>query len=132
MPVQTQDTLEQMIFFILPPSFRDSDENDDEGNEKQNRRGGGAETRFVVDLVLSGLGPFRIDGSVSEQSMSLLLRTRRDLLPKMKAEIIEIFDKATERTGMSGAVSFKVQREFPPLPIADLIPEGRQNPDVYA
>ena len=132
MPVQTQDTLEQMRFFILPPSFRDSDENDDEGNEKQNRRGGGAETRFVVDLVLSGLGPFRIDGSVSEQSMSLLLRTRRDLLPKMKAEIIEIFDKATERTGMSGAVSFKVQREFPPLPIADLIPEGRQNPDVYA
>ena len=53
--------------------------------------------------------------------MSLLLQTRRALPSKMKAEIIEIFGKATERTGMSGTVSFNVQREFPPLPVADLI-----------
>ena len=132
MPVQTQDALEQMRFFILPPSFRDSDDDGDEANKKRKGRGGGGETRFIVDLTLSALGPFRIDGSVAEQSMSLLLQTRRALPSKMKAEIIEIFGKATERTGMSGTVSFNVQREFPPLPVADLIPDGRQNPDVYA
>lgn len=132
MPIQNQDALEQMRLFILPPPFeRNEEETGGEGEENSNN-GGDAETRFVVDLMLSGLGPFQIDGSVAKQSMSLLIRTHRALQPQMRADIIEIFEKTAGRTGMSGAVSFKVQKEFPPLPIADLMPDGRQNPDVYA
>ncbi|WP_028464600.1 hypothetical protein [Nisaea denitrificans] len=132
MPIQTQDALEQMRLFILPPSFERSGDEGDAENEESDDSGGDGETRFVVDLMLSGLGAFQIDGSVAKQSMSLLIRTQRALPPEMRAEIIDIFENAAGRTGMSGAVSFKVQKEFPPLPIADLMPDGRQNPDVYA
>ena len=132
MPIQNQDALEQMRLFILPPPFERNEEETGGDGEENSNNGGDAETRFVVDLMLSGLGPFQIDGSVAKQSMSLLIRTHRALQPQMRADIIEIFEKTAGRTGMSGAVSFKVQKEFPPLPIADLMPDGRQNPDVYA
>lgn len=132
MPIQTQDALEQIRLFILPPSFERAGDEADGENEESDGGNGDDETRFVVDLMLSGLGAFQIDGSVAKQSMSLLIRTRRALPPEIRADIIEIFDKAAGRTGMSGAVSFKVQKEFPPLPIADLMPDGRQSPDVYA
>ena len=132
MPIQNQDALEQMRLFILPPPFERNEEETGSDGEENSNNGGDAETRFVVDLMLSGLGPFQIDGSVAKQSMSLLIRTHRALQPQMRADIIEIFEKTAGRTGMSGAVSFKVQKEFPPLPIADLMPDGRQNPDVYA
>ena len=51
----------------------------------------------IVDLIMSALGP-SVDGSVAEQSMSLLLQTWR-ALPKDEGEIIEIFGKQL-RTGV--------------------------------
>lgn len=132
MPIQTQDALEQIRLFVLPPPFERKDGEHSESEEGDANDTGDAETRFVVDLMLSGLGAFQIDGSVAKQSMSLLIRTRRALPQQMRADIIDIFGTAAGRTGMSGAVSFKVQKEFPPLPIADLIQDGHQNPDIYA
>ncbi|MEQ8332900.1 hypothetical protein [Nisaea sp.] len=132
MPIQTQDTLEQIRLFVLPPPYEAKGEENSENDEDSGENASDAETRFVVDLMLSGLGAFQIDGSVAKQSMSLLIRTRQALPQQMRADIIDIFDTAAGRTGMSGAVSFKVQKEFPPLPVADLIPDGNQNPDIYA
>lgn len=133
MPLQNNDTLEQLRLFILPAPFQprdDDNRNSDEEEQEESAKDG--ETRFIVDLNLSGLGPFQIDGSVAKKSLSLLVRTRDALPPQMRADIIDIFETTAARTGMEGAVSFKVQKEFPPLPLAELMPDGRQGPDVYA
>lgn len=132
MPIQNQDALEQIRLFILPPPFERNDEENPTNDDNTGENRGDGETRFVVDLMLTGLGAFQIDGSVAKQSMSLLIRTTRALPSVMRADIIDIFETAAGRTGMAGAVRFKVQEEFPPLPIADLMPDGRQNPDVFA
>ncbi|WP_420404633.1 hypothetical protein [Nisaea sp.] len=133
MPVQHNDALEQLRLFVLPAPFQPTDDDskrDDEEEREESAEDG--KTRFIVDLLLSGLGPFQIDGSVAKKSLSLLIRTRHALPSQMRADIIDIFETTAARTGMEGAVSFKVQKEFPPLPLAELMPDGRQGPDVYA
>ncbi|UUX50520.1 hypothetical protein NUH88_02245 [Nisaea acidiphila] len=132
MPLQNNDALEQLRFFVLPAPYQQQDENrgEEEEDREEERRDG--ETRFIVDLLLSGLGAFQIDGAVAQKSLSLLIRTHRALPKDMRADIIDIFEKTAARTGMEGAVSFKVQKEFPPLPVAELLPDGRQGPDVFA
>jgi len=133
MPMQNNETLEQLRLFILPAPFQPRDDRDahDDVEEREESAENG-ETRFIVDLLLSGLGPFQIDGSVAKKSLSLLIRTRHALPSAMRADIIDIFETTAARTGMEGAVSFKVQKEFPPLPLAELMPGGPQGPDVYA
>ncbi len=41
--------------------------------------GGGRSTRFLIDLVLSILGPVQIDGLVKERQFDLILRPRTAL-----------------------------------------------------
>jgi hypothetical protein len=132
MPMQNNDVMEQLRFFILPAPFQPRDDRKKRRDEDSEESGQDGETRFIVDLALSGLGPFQIDGSVAKKSLSLLIRTRHALPSQMRADIIDIFETTAARTGMEGAVSFKVQKEFPPLPLAELMPDGRQGPDVYA
>lgn len=132
MPLQNNETLEQLRLFILPAPFQPRDERTESDDEEREESAKNGETRFIVDLILSGLGPFQIDGSVAKKSLSLLIRTRHALPSQMRADIIDIFETTAGRTGMDGAVGFKVQAEFPPLPLAELMPDGRQGPDVYA
>ncbi|WP_193179911.1 hypothetical protein [Nisaea sediminum] len=132
MPMQNNDMLEQLRLFILPAPFQPRDDRKKRDGEESEESAQDSETRFIVDLALSGLGPFQIDGSVAKKSLSLLIRTRHALPSQMRADIIDIFETTAARTGMEGAVSFKVQKEFPPLPLAELMPDGRQGPDVYA
>lgn len=132
MPLQNNEALEQLRLFVLPANYEAPDREDGGNGEDQEGSAGEAETRFIVDLNLTSLGPFQIDGAVAKQSLTLMIRTRHALPAKMRAEIIEIFEKTAARTGIEGAVTFRVQKEFPPLPLADLIADERQNPDLYA
>lgn len=77
-------------------------------------------TAFLVDLELSQLGPFRLDGLVHDDLVDLWIRTTRTLPAMMRHDIKALFDNTLDRTGIQGRLSFKATPVLPPLPIADL------------
>ena len=85
-----------------------------------NDRSGDPGTAFLVDLDLSQLGPFRMDGVVRNDLVDLLIRTTRPLPTVMRHDIMALFDDTLERTGITGHLSFRATPVLPPLPVAEL------------
>lgn len=106
-PILDGDNLDQMRFFVHPDAKKQGDEDEDSQNG----------TRFVVDLTLTRIGPFQIDGLAKRSDISLLVRTHHALPQRMRADILEIFTGTLARTGVTGALTFRVETEFPPLPV---------------
>ena len=77
-------------------------------------------TAFLVDLELSRLGPFRLDGLVRNDLIDLWIRTTKPLPPLVRHDIKALFDGTLDRTGIQGRLAFKATPVLPPLPIADL------------
>ncbi len=77
-----------------------------EEGEKPGDTGG---TRFVIDLDLSRLGHFQIDGLVGMKGkrVDLMVRTDEPLEPHMREDIRRIFSDAAELTGIEGSVGFQ-------------------------
>jgi len=91
------------------------------------RRGGGKDgdgapdgTAFLVDLELTALGPFRLDGLVRGDLIDLWIRTTKPLPGLMRHDIKALFDDTLDRTGIQGRLAFKATPVLPPLPVADL------------
>lgn len=88
---------------------------------KGGKDGGNADgTSFLVDLELSRLGPFRLDGLVRDDLVDLWIRTTKPLPPMIRHDIKALFDGALDRTGIQGRLAFKATPVLPPLPVADL------------
>lgn len=77
-------------------------------------------TAFLVDLELSQLGPFRLDGLVRGDLVDLWIRTTKPLPPMIRHDIKALFDGTLDRTGIEGRLAFKATPVLPPLPVADL------------
>jgi hypothetical protein len=77
-------------------------------------------TAFLVDLELSQLGPFRLDGLVRPDMVDLWIRTTQALPALMRHDIKALFDDTLDRTGIQGRLSFKATPVLPPLPIPEL------------
>ncbi len=88
--------------------------------EGDGRDGNQDGTAFLVDLDLSELGPFRLDGIVRGDLVDLLIRTTRPLPPVMRHDIAALFDDTLDRTGITGRLSFRATPVLPPLPVAEL------------
>ena len=86
------------------------------------KNGGSAEdgTAFLVDLELSKLGPFRLDGLVRNDLVDLWIRTTKPLPGLVRHDIKALFDGTLDRTGIQGRLSFKATPVLPPLPVAEL------------
>jgi len=82
-------------------------------DEKGERKDG---ARFIIEAELSKLGPLQLDGLVRMPQFDLAVRTRENLPPDLRANIVEIFNDALQATGMKGAVAFQVARDLRPGP----------------
>lgn len=73
--------------------------------EDDSRKG----TRFVIDMDLSRMGRFQLDGLVyqKEKHLDLIVRTENKLPKKMQDDIRDIFREAGDVTGIKGGLSFQ-------------------------
>ncbi len=76
-----------------------------EDDEKEGRQG----TRFLVDLDLSRMGRFQLDGLVyqKEKHLDLIVRTENILPTKIQNDIRGIFIDANDVTGLKGGITFQ-------------------------
>lgn len=76
-----------------------------EDDEKEGRQG----TRFLVDLDLSRMGRFQLDGLVyqKEKHLDLIVRTKNMLPTKIQNDIRGIFIDANDVTGLKGGITFQ-------------------------
>ncbi|WPZ34195.1 hypothetical protein T8K17_23555 [Thalassobaculum sp. OXR-137] len=92
------------------------------GQGKRDKDGNPADdgTAFLVDLELSQLGPFRLDGLVRNDLVDLWIRTTKPLPGLVRHDIKALFDGTLDRTGIQGRLAFKATPVLPPLPVAEL------------
>ena len=66
-------------------------------------------TRFIIDLDLSRLGRFQLDGPVhhGEKRMDLIVRTDDSLPRPIENGILDIFQDAADVTGIKGGIVFQ-------------------------
>jgi hypothetical protein len=85
-------------------SLRAAGEEDDTG-EHRGKNG----TRFVIDLDLTRMGRFQLDGLVhqGEKRMDLIVRTENRLPGGVEDGIRNIFQDAAEVTGLKGGIVFQ-------------------------
>ena len=83
LPVLSDALLHQMRLFI-----RDNQEGGDSDEKSQ-------ETRFVIEVTFSKLGPFQFDGLARPKALDLMIRTEREIAATMQQEIVEIFTDTT-------------------------------------
>ena len=88
-----------------------------ERRDGRDGRGGKPGTAFLVDLDLTNIGPFRLDGLVRNELLDLLIRTTRPLPGMMRQDIKALMDNTLERTGIIGRLSFRASPVMPPLPV---------------
>ncbi len=91
-------------------------------DEKGERKDG---ARFIIEAELSKLGPLQLDGLVRMPQFDLAVRTRENMPPDLRANIVEIFNDALQATGMKGAVTFQVSRDFRPGPFENWQASGQ-------
>ncbi|MDA1311643.1 MAG: hypothetical protein O2985_18865 [Proteobacteria bacterium] len=94
-------------------------------NQENNPEGDGEDrddprTHFIVDLSLSQLGDLRIDGTVKQKNVDLLVRSLKALPDRMRQDIREIFTNTLARTGIEGQLAFRTHKALPALPIEAL------------
>jgi hypothetical protein len=97
-PFYTGNEVEQIRLFMR----RAGEEAED---EQKGRKG----TRFVIDMDLSRMGRFQLDGLVyqKEKHLDLIVRTENRLPQKMHDDIRDIFQEAGDVTGIKGGISFQ-------------------------
>ncbi|HEY9567250.1 MAG TPA: hypothetical protein VIR38_04120, partial [Thalassobaculum sp.] len=88
-----------------------------ERRDGRDGRGGNPGTAFLVDLDLTNIGPFRLDGLIRNALLDLLIRTTTPLPGVMRRDIKALMDGTLERTGIIGRLSFRASPVMPPLPV---------------
>jgi hypothetical protein len=85
-------------------SLRPAGEDEEDGGQ-DNKKG----TRFVIDLDLTRMGRFQLDGLVHQEvnRMDLIVRTDNRLSDKIQDGIRGIFLEAADVTGLKGGVVFQ-------------------------
>lgn len=86
--------------------------------EKKKDDGG---SRFIIDLTLSNLGRFQMDGFLKERgeakSFDLIVRTDAALPQRMRYDINRIFTDFTEVAGLKGGIAFQAHGQFVEVPL---------------
>jgi hypothetical protein len=84
--------------------YRKEDRNTHE-DEEQN----GQNTRFVLNLSLSNVGPVQLDALFQSHAkrLDLILRTENDFSAAMKAEMRHAYKSALDETSITGELSFQ-------------------------
>lgn len=104
-PIFSDEQLHQMRLFVRDGNARDEEDRDQK------------ETRFVIEVNFTSLGPFQFDGLARAKSLELIVRTERVISAHLQHAISEVFTDTTSALGLSGGISFKMGQfiEFQPL-----------------
>ena len=85
-------------------------------------------SRFIIDLQLSNLGRFQMDGFMKERgenkSFDLIVRTDNPLPQRMRYDINRIFSDFAEVAGLRGAITFQAHAQFVEVPLPSLHRDG--------
>jgi hypothetical protein len=98
-------------------------EDDEESAADRLRRGG--EVRFLVDLVLSRLGPLQLDGLVRPRRFDLIVRTEAALPADARSEMRSAFADRLAEIGSAGDLVFRSGRAAGWIPLEPAPPTGR-------
>jgi len=90
------------------------------GEKKKGEEG----SRFIIDLNLSLLGRFQLDGFMKDRgetkNFDLIVRTGAPLPQRMRYDINRIFADFAEVAGLRGAITFQAQAQFVEVPLPSL------------
>lgn len=93
--------------------------------KKEKSAKGGADTRFVLEVDLSEIGPLQMDGLVRKKEQAtafdLVIRSQKPFLSEDQVQISAIYADAAALTGFKGSLSFQVTRDFPVKPLEEAI-----------
>ncbi len=96
-PILVGSDLQQLKLFIR--GEKDQDDEDAAGQER--------DTRFVIEVEFSKLGPFQFDGLTRGKNIDLMIRTREALAERMRDEIRAIFADTVSALGFTGTLNFQ-------------------------
>jgi hypothetical protein len=119
---QKTDAPDNWRAFYFP--FMTDENNPDQGSFYwRNQEGEDQEknTRFVVNLSLSELGPVQIDGLMQENHMMLKLRLHDLPSPNFEQELNDIIQKILEPLEIQGKVKVEISNSFETDPLHDLL-----------
>lgn len=115
-PLLSGKEIEQIHLFLR------RNQHDDEEDEEV------TETRFVVDVNLSRIGRFQMDGLIVQEKkkFDLIIRTEDRLTPKIENNIRDIFMNAAELTGNTGGLTFRAA----PPDFTEITPDSADTGDL--
>jgi len=90
------------------------------GNQRGDRDGA-RETRFVLDVDLSALGPVQFDGLVRKSNFDLVVRSQKAFPEPMRDDIRRLFREAVDHTHLEGGIQFQTTNRFPVSPKDDYL-----------
>ena len=114
-PLATPDQLIQPVhFYVRQPSQDHRPVDPDERNDGSGGVSKGRDQRFIVELMLSRLGRFQMDGLVqrADKRFDLIVRTNHPLSKDMRNDITDLFITTTEAAGSRGSVAFQTGGRF--------------------
>ncbi len=95
---------------------------DDDDDDEPEERG----TRFLVDITLTNIGRFQLDGiaETGERRLDMIVRTSSALPNRVRSDLMKLFSDANEIVGMRGGMVFQASPESFVEPIEEIPQES--------
>lgn len=79
-------------------------------------------TRFLVDITMSNIGRFQLDGvaEIGERRLDLIVRTSSTLPDRVRSDLMKLFTDANEVVGMRGGMVFQASPDSFVEPLEDV------------
>jgi hypothetical protein len=78
------------------------------------------DSRFIVEVEFSDLGPLQLDGLVHKPRLDLILRSHAALPAPLRTGISDVFAQTCQSAGLQGTLVFQAAPAFPVSPLEDI------------
>jgi hypothetical protein len=112
LPMMTPQGIMPVRLFVKRRSSKD----EDEAAKRQNSE----DSRFVVEVETTRLGPLQFDGLVKGRRFDLILRSTRPIAPELRLGIGQVFENAVASAGLTGGLAYSTAARFPVNPLENL------------